>query len=195
MKNKFFWVSQNRTFKVERRDGYLWAPYFNKNRREIFHWNSMKDLRKGDVIFSHFKGTIPCVSIVQKKAEDNFPRPKEFSKSLPWMNKGRKVETKYIDIEPIKLTKEIILKLNKYKTEKNWIYNRNLKHNEIYLLPIPLQAAQILLAIIKDKQKISIEDIENFDEHKELTLNEIKKKTKKIIWPRFWIKLCREKKY
>ena len=33
MKNKFFWVSQNRTFKVERRDGYLWAPYFNKNRK------------------------------------------------------------------------------------------------------------------------------------------------------------------
>ena len=52
MKNKFYWVSQNRTFKVERRDGYLWAPYFNKNKREIFHWNSMKDLRKGDVIFS-----------------------------------------------------------------------------------------------------------------------------------------------
>jgi|TARA_B100001059_G_scaffold226205_1_gene254291 hypothetical protein len=193
MKNKFFWVSQNRTFKVERRDGYLWAPYFNKNRREIFHWNSMKDLRKGDVIFSHFKGTIPCVSIVQKKAEDNFPRPKEFSKSLPWMNKGRKVETKYIDIEPIKLTKEIILKLNKYKTEKNWIYNRNLKHNEIYLLPIPLQAAQILLAIIKDKQKISIEDIENFDEHKELTLNEIKKKPRKSYGQGFGLSYAEKK--
>ena len=70
---------------------------------------------------------------MQNSVEENFSRPKEFSTSLPWMDKGRKIDTKYIDIEPIKITKKLILELNKYKTDKNWIYNRNLKHNEIYL--------------------------------------------------------------
>ena len=34
--NRFFWVSQNRTFKVERRDGYFWAPYYDKNKKLYF---------------------------------------------------------------------------------------------------------------------------------------------------------------
>ena len=86
-KNKFYWVSQNRTFKVERREGYLWAPYLDKNKKEKFDWNTLKTLKKGDVIFSHYKGNIPCVSVVKAKAVDHFSRPKEFSKSyIIWLN-------------------------------------------------------------------------------------------------------------
>ena len=175
-RNKFYWVSQNRTFNVERRDGYLWAPNLNKNKKELFHWSSLKKLKKGDIIFSHYRGTIPCISVVQNNALENIDRPKEFSKSLPWMDKGRKVETAYIDIVPLKLNIQLIKQLNKYRTEKNWIYNRNFKHNEIYLLPIPLQAAKILLDLIKKDQKISIDDIKNFDENKEEALTDIKKR-------------------
>ncbi len=175
-RNKFYWVSQNRTFNVERRDGYLWAPYLNKNKKELFHWSSLKKLKKGDIIFSHYRGTIPCISVVQNNALENIDRPKEFSKSLPWMDKGRKVETVYIDIVPLKLNIQLIKQLNKYRTEKNWIYDRNFKHNEIYLLPIPLQAAKILLDLIKKDQKISIDDIKNFDENKEEALTDIKKR-------------------
>ena len=175
-RNKFYWVSQNRTFNVERRDGYLWAPNLNKNKKELFHWSSLKKLKKGDIIFSHYRGTIPCISVVQNNALENIDRPKEFSKSLPWMDKGRKGETAYIDIVPLKLNIQLIKQLNKYRTEKNWIYNRNFKHNEIYLLPIPLQAAKILLDLIKKDQKISIDDIKNFDENKEEALTDIKKR-------------------
>ena len=175
-RNKFYWVSQNRTFNVERRDGYLWAPNLNKNKKELFHWSSLKKLKKGDIIFSHYRGTIPCISVVQNNALENIDRPKEFSKSLPWMDKGRKVETAYIDIVPLKLNIQLIKQLNKYRTEQTWIYNRNFKHNEIYLLPIPLQAAKILLDLIKKDQKISIDDIKNFDENKEEALTDIKKR-------------------
>jgi len=192
-RNKFYWVSQNRTFSVERRDGYLWAPYVNKNKKELFHWSSLKNLRKGDVVFSHFRGTIPCISIVQNVADENYDRPKEFSNSLPWMTKGRKVDTKYIDIEPLKITKQLILQLNKYKTDKNWIYNRNFKHNEIYLVPVPLQVAKILLDIVKKDQKISIEDIQNFDENKDVALSEIKKKPRKSYGQGFGLSFAERK--
>ena len=61
------------------------------------------------------------------------------------MNLGRMVKVDYVDIEPLNLTKEIIKELNKYKPDKNWIYDRNLKHNVIYLLPLPLVAAKYLI--------------------------------------------------
>ena len=116
--NRFYWVSQNKTFKVERREGYFWAPYLDKAKKELFHWNTLTKLKKGDIVFSHYKGKIPCISIVRNKFIEHFPRPKEFSKSLPWMNSGRKVETDYIDIEPLKLTKEIVRNLSKFKPKK-----------------------------------------------------------------------------
>ncbi len=179
--NRFYWVSQNRTFRVERKEGYLWAPYLNKKRKELFHWNTLKKLKKGDIIFSHYKGTIPCVSIVKNKAAEHFSRPKEFSRSLPWMDDGRKVDTDYIDIEPIKLTKEVIKNLSKFKPDKNWIFDANYKHNIVYLLPLPLLAAKYLLDLIKLRQKLTIEDFENFDEDKPdaLSLEDIKLKSRK----------------
>ncbi len=177
--NRFFWVSQNRTFKVERRDGYFWAPYYDKNKKTLFHWEVLSKLKKGDVVFSHLKGEITCISIVKGKADENFSRPKEFSKSLPWMEKGRKVDTDYVDIEPLILTKSVIKKLNTFRTNKHWIYDRNLKHNVIYMLPLPLPAAKFLLDLIKEKQKITIEDVENFEENKSETLDDIKNKPRK----------------
>ena len=180
--NRFYWVSQNRTFRVERKEGYLWAPYLNKNKKELFHWNTLKKLKKGDIIFSHYKGTIPCVSIVKNKAVEHFLRPKEFSRSLPWMDDGRKVDTDYIDIEPIKLTKEVIKNLSKFKPDKNWIFDTNYKHNNIvYLLPLPLPSAKYLLDLIKSKQNLTLDDFENFEEDKTdaSSLYDIKTKPRK----------------
>jgi hypothetical protein len=181
--NRFYWVSQNKTFKVERREGYFWAPYFDKNKKEIFHWNTLTKLKKGDIVFSYYKSKIPCISIVRNKFVENFPRPKEFSKSLPWMNIGRKVETDYIDIEPLKLTKEIVKNLSQFKPKKNWIFNANYKYNNAYLVPLPLMSAKYLLDLIKSKQKLTIEDFESFDENKSnvLTLDELKTKPRKYI--------------
>ena len=177
-KNRFYWVSQNRTFKVERRDGFYWAPYLDKKKNKVFHWETLKQLKKGDVVFSHFKGTIPCISIVKDKAIEKTPRTREFPKSLPWMEEGRRVNAEYVDINPIILNKNIIKKLNTYKTKNYWIYDNNLRHNVVYMLPLPLQAAKFLLDRIQEKnKKITIEDVENFDENKSETIESIKNRS------------------
>tara|TARA_Y100000816_G_C26078064_1_gene567769 strand:+ start:374 stop:1516 length:1143 start_codon:yes stop_codon:yes gene_type:complete len=178
-KNRFYWVSQNKTFQVERREGYLWAPYYNSKKKKLFHWETMKNLKKGDIIFSHYKGTIKCISVVKQNAHNNFVRPKEFSKSLPWMNEGRMVKLNYVDIEPFQINKEFIRNLNKFKTEKNWIYDRNLKHNVVYLLPLPIKAAHFIINQIKKHQNINISDIELFNENNDSSINELKKSKKK----------------
>ena len=115
MKNKFYWVSQNRTFNIERQDGFLWAPYLDKRKKKVFHWESLKNLKDGDIIFSHYRGTIPCVSIVQGSPIENHPRPRLFSNALSWMAKGRRVNVKYIDINPIMLTEKFRSEINRFK--------------------------------------------------------------------------------
>ena len=44
-KNRFYWVSQNKTFQVERREGYLWAPYYNSKKKKLFHWYTRNKLK------------------------------------------------------------------------------------------------------------------------------------------------------
>ena len=179
MKNNFYWVSQNRTFNVERKEGFLWAPYLDKRKKKIFHWESLKNLKNGDIVFSHFRGTIPSVSIVQGDPIENYPRPREFSKALSWMAKGRRVNVKYIDINPIIIDEKVKLEFNRFKREKYWMYDKKLQHNVIYLIPIPYGMAKFILNKIQNEQNISISDINNFDEINDLSIDDLKLKKKK----------------
>ena len=179
MKNNFYWVSQNRTFNVERQDGFLWAPYLDKRKKKVFHWESLKYLKDGDIIFSHFRGTIPCVSIVQGNPIENHPRPRLFSNSLSWMAEGRRVNVKYIDINPIQLTTKFKLEINKFKRKEYWMYNAKLKHNQLYLIPIPHRLAKFLLNKIEEQQNLTLGDLNNFDETKQLSIEDLKSKNKK----------------
>ena len=77
-KRNFWFVSQSQTFKFERPGGYLWAPYTNKRGAKQFHYDTMGMVRKGDIIFSNYKGTIPAISEALDKAEENSKIPTEF---------------------------------------------------------------------------------------------------------------------
>ena len=46
MKNNFYWVSQNRTFNVERQDGFLWAPYLDKRKKVLADNINLEQLSK-----------------------------------------------------------------------------------------------------------------------------------------------------
>ena len=179
IKNRFYWVSQNRTFNIERQDGFLWAPYLDKRKKKVFHWESLKVLKDGDIIFSHYRGTIPCVSIVQGSPIENHPRPRLFSNALSWMAEGRRVNVKYIDINPILLTEKFKSEINRFKKKEYWMYNDKLKHNQLYLVPIPYGLAKFLLDTIEKDQNITISDLNNFDESSEVSIDDLKSKTRK----------------
>lgn len=51
----YWWVSQNQTFREERRGGYLWAPKSGSNGVVFTHWSNMTLVQPGDVIFSYAK--------------------------------------------------------------------------------------------------------------------------------------------
>ena len=173
-KRNFWFVSQSQTFKFERPGGYLWAPYTNKRGAKQFHYDTMGMVRKGDIIFSNYKGTIPAISEALDKAEENSKIPTEFKNRYPWKANGRKIKVKYLDIKPIVFTKEIRQQLNTFKGREEWILDINLNTVVRYLLPLPKKAAQYILKL----GNLEIPDIQNFNEEIPISIEEAKKNKK-----------------
>lgn len=175
----FYWVSQNRTFNIERKDGFLWAPYLNKRKKKVFHWESLKYLKDGDVIFSHYRGTIPCISIVKGNPIENSPRSREFSHKLSWMATGRRANVNYVDIKPIKLNRKFKLEINKFRKKEFWMYDEKLRHNQVYLVSIPHGLAKFLLKNIEKNQNLTLGDLKNFNPDNEVSIDDkIRKKNR-----------------
>jgi hypothetical protein len=88
----YFVVFQNQTFREEHSQGILWAPKSDKNGGPAkFHWSSMQDIKKGDVIFSIIKNVIVSRGVALGKAVDE---PNPFSNDL-WNREGWLVKVEY----------------------------------------------------------------------------------------------------
>ena len=173
-KNTFWFVSQSKTFKEERSGCYLWAPYKSKIGSKQHHYDTLGSVKKGDIIFSNYKGTIPSISVALDKAEENSKIPDEFKKKYPWDTNGRKIRVKYLDIKPLDLDRELRKKLDIFRTNEHWILDRNLKTVVRYLLQLPYRAGFFLLR----RCKKDLDDITNFNENSQISLEifrEIKK--------------------
>jgi len=73
----YWWVSQNKTYTEEREGGYLWAPKVDRDGNTQYHWETMLDVRSGDVVFSYFRQQICSIAIAKGDAYDS-RRPVEF---------------------------------------------------------------------------------------------------------------------
>lgn len=70
----YFIVFQNKTFKEEKNGQYLWAPQRNNRNGKVFHWENMKKVQPGDIIFSMYRQEMVSVNVATKKAiEANNP--------------------------------------------------------------------------------------------------------------------------
>lgn len=88
----YFIVFQNKTFKEEHDKGILWAPKTDKNGGPPkFHWMTMKDIKKGDVIFSIINNVIVSRGVALDKASEE---ANPFSNDL-WNRDGWIVKVDY----------------------------------------------------------------------------------------------------
>lgn len=98
-----WWVNQGTTYTRARDGGFLWAPMLNKADppRPESHWESMDEVRKGDVVLHYSNSFLRAVSHVSAPA---IPRTNPFNDAQAWGEAGRLVETNYQELnEPIAL--------------------------------------------------------------------------------------------
>ncbi|MGD1278846.1 McrB family protein [Mycobacterium seoulense] len=95
-----WWVNQNVTYAKERDGGFLWAPMVDKAGRPQYHWDTMDEVREGDVVLHYSNGSLRAASHVSAAAR---PAPNPFD-SQAWDKAGRLVETQYRELnEPVAL--------------------------------------------------------------------------------------------
>lgn len=108
-----WWVNQGSTLNVEKDEGILWAPLSGKGGRSQYHWDTMDEIQKGDIILHYANGALRFVS---RAIEDPVSAPKPSSMaSSSWEELGRLIRAEYFEIEPkipLSSFSNDILKLN-----------------------------------------------------------------------------------
>ncbi|CDO28319.1 McrB family protein [Mycolicibacterium porcinum] len=95
-----WWVNQGATYTKERDGGFLWAPMLNKAGRPQYHWDTMYEVREGDVVLHYSNGSLRAASRVTAAAR---PAPNPLD-DQSWDDAGRLVEAQYEELnEPVAL--------------------------------------------------------------------------------------------
>lgn len=142
---KYWWVSQGDYYAKEFKGSYLWVPQRQKSGKRIHHWERIKDLIIGDIVFSYVDQSIAAISIVTSEfyaANRPIPMPER-----DVINEGFMVDLKYNPLaKPLKIyqivegLQQILSKQTRYKP-----LNKNGHGNQGYIFPLIDEAGEFLL--------------------------------------------------
>jgi hypothetical protein len=142
---RYWWVNQNKTYRLEIDGGYLWAPQSG-----VWHHESLRHLQPGDLVFS-FKDTyISAIGVIQKKAEP-MVKPDFGSHGENWADLGWCVATEYVELENPFKPSELMNLIDPLLPEKySPLQPGSGKGNQIYLTEIPARLGDLLFQLSKE---------------------------------------------
>ena len=65
---RFWFVNLGKYYNEQREGRFLWAPLYNEKGSVLSHWDSLKDVNRGDVILCNNNGRIFSVGIAKDHA-------------------------------------------------------------------------------------------------------------------------------
>lgn len=139
---KFFFVFQNKTFDREQQGGYLWAPDGH-----CAHWQKMRSVICGDIIFHSYRRKIVAISIAKTDCYAAC-QPAELAIEQLWDNQGLQVDCDYHLLPSALDTNSIMSDLLKLQPEKYAPFNKLGKGNVGYLFDCTASMASFLLNIL-----------------------------------------------
>lgn len=111
-----WWVNQGATLTEEKEEGIIWAPLTDKGGRSQYHWDTMEEVKQGDIILHYANGSIRYVSRVLEDCIHS-EKPSSISNSN-WNEQGRLVRVEYYQLQPhisLNLFSHEIMKLQIYQ--------------------------------------------------------------------------------
>lgn len=148
-KRMTFFVFQGTTYDRESRGGYIWAPITNKDGKRVFHWDSLLDVRPGDIILHGVDGYVQAVSTARGECYD-CTQPVELSSEELWDRDGRRVDCDYITIRNAIKTSDFVDDIVRLCNVKYAPFDRNGSGNMGYLFEIDRDLARIFLRASAD---------------------------------------------
>ncbi|TDO95012.1 dynein-related subfamily AAA family protein [Halanaerobium saccharolyticum] len=93
-----WWVNQGQTMEAEKNEGILWAPIKSKGGTTQYHWETMTEVKLGDIILHYANGSLRYVSQVKEEAVKS-EKPASMEAD-DWNREGRLIKTDYYKLEP-----------------------------------------------------------------------------------------------
>ncbi|RAO23336.1 hypothetical protein MED15_01176 [Micromonospora noduli] len=143
----YWWVNQGQTYPQERKAGILWAPKVQKNGVQPLHWQSMLDVRAGDVILHYAKG-VRALSVVATAAVDAH-RPGDLPEDM-WDRDGRVVRTTYSEAADAIALDELLLD-ERLREPQGGPFDRAGKVKQGYLFPLSKTFGKSFTATFSDR--------------------------------------------
>lgn len=140
-KPNYFFVFQNNSYQEEQKISCLFCSHSPDN-HTIVHWESMDEVRKGDIVFHECNNSIAAISEVQAEAKDAI-RPYKYRGSEP--DSGRIIETMYVNLRTQVNPLDLKDALYPAQPEKVAPFNKNGKGNEGYLFYFNEACAKIII--------------------------------------------------
>lgn len=96
---RYWWVNQNQTFRHEVPGGYLWSPKKNRNGRLNPFYEFMKEVSRGDIVFSFSDTKILAIGVALSLAYEA-PKPAEFGAAgRSWDLIGWRVDVRFTRLQ------------------------------------------------------------------------------------------------
>ncbi|TDC31865.1 hypothetical protein [Micromonospora sp. KC213] len=143
----YWWVNQGQTYQQERKAGILWAPKVQKNGVQPLHWQSMLDVRPGDVILHYAKG-VRAFSVVATAAVDAH-RPGDLPEDM-WDRYGRMIRTTYSEA-PHPVALDELLPDERLREPQAGPFNRAGLVKQGYLFPLSKTFGESFTATFGDR--------------------------------------------
>lgn len=146
-KHNYFFVFQNKSFNEQSSGGYLWAPIRASNGYKLHHYDRLKDIKKGDIIFHSFQQEIIAVSVAQTEAYE-IEKPYDDGVYSNWGKRGRAINSDYYFISnPIK-TIDFKKELLELQTSEHGPINRVGGGKQGYLYEVNKEMGEFIMDIL-----------------------------------------------
>ena len=143
---RYWWVNQNQTYKHEVQGGFLWSPKRRSDGGRNHFYDTMTEVRPGDLVFSFCDTQIKAVGVAQGPAE-SVSKPAFGSVGDNWSDEGWLVPVEFNLAEHPVRPKDIIDELAPHLPEKYAPLQHNGNGNQgVYLAEVSEAFAQVLLA-------------------------------------------------
>ena len=95
---RYWWVSQNQTYRPEVSGGYLWSPKRKANGDRNPFYDFMREVAPGDAVFSFADTRISAIGIISSHAYEA-PKPLEFGQAgAYWDMIGWRVDVRFFEL-------------------------------------------------------------------------------------------------
>ncbi|MCU0797620.1 MAG: HNH endonuclease [Akkermansiaceae bacterium] len=143
---RFWWVNHKQTFRHEVENGYIWCPKVKRNGVRNHYYETLREVRQGDLIFSFAFAHLQAVGPA-RLACYSCPKPNEFGKvGDAWNDLGWRVDVGFRKFRTPLRIKDVIAKIARLLPGQYSPIQENGHGNQVaYLSEIPRALATALI--------------------------------------------------